>query len=153
LNDDRLNMTGKTAGGLVLVVVGVILALWGVNLMNSLGAQIARGIGMQDNTGPVAIGGGAVLAIIGLALAVSGNRGTDQHLRGTYRCPNCKTRIELGAEKCPGCGGAFKAGLKESKEGLMKKCPDCAEEVRSDARKCRFCGFTFPAEPGDGGAV
>ena len=46
-------MSGKTAGGLVLIAVGVGLALWGINLMNSLGAQIAGAIGMQDSTGSV----------------------------------------------------------------------------------------------------
>jgi hypothetical protein len=42
--------------------------MWGINLMNSLGAQIAGAIGMQDNTGPIAIGGGVVLGLIGLVL-------------------------------------------------------------------------------------
>jgi hypothetical protein len=151
-------MSGKTAGGLVLIVVGVILALWGINLMNSLGSQITRGLGMQDNTGPVAIGGGVVLALIGLALAASTSRSTSQQASnlstsqqapGAYRCPKCKTPVELGTEKCPGCGGAFKTGLKQGTDGLMKKCPDCAEDVRCDARKCRFCGFAFPAEPAE----
>ena len=64
-------MSGKTAGGLVLIVVGVGVALWGINLMNSFGQQLAREIGMQDNTGPIAIGGGVVLGLIGLVLAVS----------------------------------------------------------------------------------
>jgi amino acid permease len=64
-------MTGKTAAGLVLIVVGVVLALWGVNYMNSFGSQLGRAIGMQDNTGPVAIGAGIVFGIIGLVLVVS----------------------------------------------------------------------------------
>jgi hypothetical protein len=38
--------------------------------MNSLGSQIAGAIGLHDNTGPLAIGGGAALALIGLVLAV-----------------------------------------------------------------------------------
>ena len=149
-------MSGKTACGLVLIVVGVMLALWGINLMNSLGSQIAGAIRIQDNTGPVAVGGGSVLAIIGLALAVTGS-GTSQHAPRAYRCPNCEHSIERGDQKCSWCLAVFEKGLEpeapvlertyKGKEGLMKKCPDCAEEVRSDARKCRFCGFAFPAEP------
>ncbi|HZT29371.1 MAG TPA: DUF3185 family protein [Bryobacteraceae bacterium] len=64
-------MSGKTAGGLVLLVVGIGIALWGINVMNSFGQRLAREIGMQDNTGPLAIGVGAVLALIGLVLTVS----------------------------------------------------------------------------------
>jgi len=66
-------MTGKTAAGLILIVVGMGVAAWGYNLMNSLGAQIAGAIGLQDNTGPIAIGVGIVFALIGLALAMSPN--------------------------------------------------------------------------------
>jgi TRAP-type C4-dicarboxylate transport system permease small subunit len=65
-------MSGKTGAGLVMIVVGVILALWGINLMNSLGQQMAGALGIQDNAGAVAAVGGSLLAIIGLALAVTG---------------------------------------------------------------------------------
>jgi predicted RNA-binding Zn-ribbon protein involved in translation (DUF1610 family) len=149
-------MSGKTAGGLVLIVVGVILALWGINLVNSLGSQFARRIGVEDNTGSMAIGGGSILAIIGLALAVT-RSGTSQQASRAYRCPNCEHSIERGDQKCSWCLAVFEKGLEpeepvlertyKGKDDLMKKCPDCAEEVRSDARKCRYCGFAFPAEP------
>src|ERR1039458_9424938 len=62
-------MSGRTAAGLVLIVVGVVAALWGITLMNSFGQQMARETGVQDNTGPLVIGGGVALALIGLALA------------------------------------------------------------------------------------
>ena len=61
-------MSGRTATGLLLLAVGVAAALWGINLMNSLGSQIARQIGMQDNTAPLAIGVGVVFGLIGLVL-------------------------------------------------------------------------------------
>jgi hypothetical protein len=53
-------MSGKTAGGLVLVVIGVGVGLWGLNVMSSFGHRLARELGMQDNTGPIAIGVGVV---------------------------------------------------------------------------------------------
>jgi len=61
-------MSGRMAAGLVLIVIGVVLAIWGVNVMNSFGAQLAGAIGMRDNTGPTAIGAGVVLGLIGLVL-------------------------------------------------------------------------------------
>ena len=64
-------MSTRTAMGLVLIAVGLAAALWGINLMNSLGAQLAGAIGVQDNTGPLAIGIGVVCALIGLVLAAT----------------------------------------------------------------------------------
>jgi len=64
-------MSTRTAMGLVLIAVGLAAALWGINLMNSLGAQLAGAIGVQDNTGPLAIGIGVVFALIGLVLAAT----------------------------------------------------------------------------------
>src|ERR1035437_9664992 len=91
-------MSGRTAGGLVLIVVGVMVALWGINLMNSLGTQIAGRYGMQDNTGPVAAGGGCISAIIGLALAITGSS-TSQRDPRPYRCPICEHPIEHGGDE------------------------------------------------------
>jgi amino acid permease len=71
-------MSGKTAGGLVLIVVGVVLALWGLNYMSSLGSQLANAVGMHDNTGPIAIGAGIAVVVIGLAVALSKSKETVQ---------------------------------------------------------------------------
>lgn len=62
-------MGGRTAGGLVLIAIGVAAALWGINFMNSFSVQLGNSIGMRNNTGEVALGLGVVLGIIGLALA------------------------------------------------------------------------------------
>src|ERR1035437_1382543 len=65
--------------------------------------------------------------------------------RGTQlRCPKCKTPIESAADKCPGWGGLFKAGVEAGLTEGPRTCPDCAEEIKGQARRCRSCGFTFP---------
>ena len=43
----------------------------GINPMSTFGQQLAREIGMQDNTGPIAIVAGVVIGIIGLVLVAS----------------------------------------------------------------------------------
>ena len=63
-------MSGKTAGGLVLIIVGVAALLWGFNQMNSFGARLARELGVGDNTGAIAVGAGILLAVVGLVLMV-----------------------------------------------------------------------------------
>ena len=63
-------MSGKRAAGLVLIVLGAAALLWGVNLNNSMGSQIAGAIGIHDDTGNIAMPAGALLALIGVALAL-----------------------------------------------------------------------------------
>jgi len=72
-------MSGKTAAGSVMMVIGVVMALWGISFVNSVGQQLAEQFGMRDNTGLLAIGGGAAIAIIGLVLVLPSNfRGIGQ---------------------------------------------------------------------------
>jgi uncharacterized membrane protein YidH (DUF202 family) len=61
----------KTAGGLVLVVAGVVALVWGIDHMNDLHTKLLNALGGHDNNGPLAIGAGIVIAIIGLVLIVS----------------------------------------------------------------------------------
>jgi hypothetical protein len=63
-------MSGKAAGGLVLILAGVVALIWGIMYTNSLQTQLANAFGAHDNTGPLAIGAGIVLGIIGLVLIV-----------------------------------------------------------------------------------
>jgi hypothetical protein len=63
-------MSGKTAGGLVLIVAGVVAVAWGINHMNDLHTKLLNALGGHDNNGPLAIGAGIVIGIIGLMLIV-----------------------------------------------------------------------------------
>jgi drug/metabolite transporter (DMT)-like permease len=63
-------MSGKTAGGLVLIVAGVVAVTWGINHMNDLHTKLLNALGGHDNNGPLAIGAGIVIGIIGLMLIV-----------------------------------------------------------------------------------
>lgn len=110
---EKRHMSGRTASGLVLIVVGVAVAFWGINLMNSFGAQLGRQLGMQDNTGPIAIGAGVVLGLIGLVLAASKGSTSSQptypspvlpETRSGGFCMNCGAALPLGAQFCTGCG-------------------------------------------------
>ena len=102
-------MSGKTAGGLVLIVVGVAAAIWGVNYMNSFGSQLASELGARDNTGPLAVGAGVVIALIGLVLAVSKSkqRVSQASVPSSSEnkfCSRCGARNAAADSFCNECG-------------------------------------------------
>ncbi|MBI5228290.1 hypothetical protein HY988_06885 [Candidatus Micrarchaeota archaeon] len=54
-------------------------------------------------------------------------------------CPNCKTKINLGMERCPGCGVRIKSMFRI-------KCPKCGTANEIDVKKCTKCQFQFDVE-------
>jgi hypothetical protein len=64
-------MSAKTAGGLILVVVAVVAVVWGINHINDMHTKLVNALGGHDNNGPLAIGAGVAIGIIGLLLIVS----------------------------------------------------------------------------------
>ena len=64
-------MSGKTAGGLILIVGAVVAVVWGINHINDTHTKLWNALGGHDNNGPLAIGAGIVVGIIGLLLIVS----------------------------------------------------------------------------------
>ena len=64
-------MSGKTAAGLILIVGAVVAVVWGINHINDTHTKLWNALGGHDNNGPLAIGAGIVVGIIGLLLIVS----------------------------------------------------------------------------------
>ena len=64
-------MSGKTAGALILIVGAIVAVLWGINHINDMHTKLWNALGGHDNNGPLAIGAGIVVGIIGLLLIVS----------------------------------------------------------------------------------
>ncbi len=56
----------KNAAGIIILVVGIALAAYGINHMNSAGSEIKEFFGMEDKTGLTFLIIGAVVAIAGL---------------------------------------------------------------------------------------
>ena len=56
----------KNAAGIVILIVGIALAGYGINHMNSTGSEIKSFFGMEDKTGLTFLIVGAVVAIAGL---------------------------------------------------------------------------------------
>jgi hypothetical protein len=109
-------MSSKTAGGLVLIVVGAATALWGVNYLSSLASRFGRAVGLQDNTGYVALGVGGLFCLIGFIVAISpSNSGpgynqnshplafADRRASGSF-CSRCGAGLKDQARFCEGCG-------------------------------------------------
>lgn len=67
-------MDGKKVFGGILILVGVILAFYGVNELNSMSSKVMSVFG-QTNTGAyMAIGGGVIAGIAGLVLVFQTQR-------------------------------------------------------------------------------
>lgn len=60
----------KNAAGIILLVIGIALAGYGINHMNSTGSEIKEFFGMEDKTGLTFLIVGAVVAIAGLLAVV-----------------------------------------------------------------------------------
>lgn len=56
----------KNTAGIIILVVGVALAGYGINHMNSAGSEIKSFLGMEDKTGLTFLIVGAIVAIAGL---------------------------------------------------------------------------------------
>lgn len=56
----------KNTAGIVLLVLGIALAGYGINHMNSAGSEIKEFFGMEDKTGLTFLIIGAVVAVAGL---------------------------------------------------------------------------------------
>ena len=56
----------KNTAGIIILVVGLALAGYGLNHMNSTGSEIKSFFGVEDNTGMTFLIVGALLAIAGL---------------------------------------------------------------------------------------
>jgi len=56
----------KNAAGIIILVVGIALAAYGINHINSAGSEIKAFFGMEDKTGLTFVIVGAIVAIAGL---------------------------------------------------------------------------------------
>ena len=63
-------MSAKTVVGLLLIIAGVVAIVWGFNHNNDLHTKVLNALGGHDNNGPLAIGAGVAVGIIGLVLIV-----------------------------------------------------------------------------------
>jgi hypothetical protein len=64
-------MSLKTAAGLILIVIAIVAVVWGINHMGDMHTKLVNALGGHDNNGPLAIGAGIAVGIIGLALIVT----------------------------------------------------------------------------------
>lgn len=56
----------KNAAGIIILVIGIALAAYGFNHMNSAGSEIKEFFGMEDKTGLTFLIIGVIVAIAGL---------------------------------------------------------------------------------------
>ncbi len=62
-------MDTKKIISIVMIILGIVLIVYGINHMNTAGAKIADLFGQKDNTGMFSIVAGVVLAIFGAITA------------------------------------------------------------------------------------
>ncbi len=61
--------------GVILLVIGIALSVYGFNIQNSFGSQIASAFGQKDNSATIYIVLGVVASILGIILLA--NKGNE----------------------------------------------------------------------------
>lgn len=103
LRDDQR----KIAGGVALLV-GIVLAIYGISSVNSAGSQVMGAMGRPDVGGMAAVGFGVLAAAIGLIIAISKASKTEGvQSTSTRKCPFCAETIQSEAKVCRFCNNAL----------------------------------------------
>lgn len=58
-------MNGKSLIGIILIIAGIALIIFGINHMNTAGSKIADFFGQEDKTGMFSVIAGVILSIAG----------------------------------------------------------------------------------------
>jgi len=61
-------MTTKKIIGIILILIGVVLAYYGYDQKNSIGSQLSSAFGQTNTTAIIYMVGGVILAVAGIVL-------------------------------------------------------------------------------------
>lgn len=65
-------METKQIIGVILLVLGIGVVLYSINVQNSMQYQLASAFGSSDTSIPITIAGGVIAGIIGLVMVLTG---------------------------------------------------------------------------------
>lgn len=71
-----INMENNKIFGVILLVIGIALAVYGLNIQNSFSSQLANAFGQKDNSAMTYIVLGVVASIVGIILLA--NKGNEE---------------------------------------------------------------------------
>lgn len=66
-----INMKKNNIVGAILLVIGIVLAVYGFNIQNSFGSQLASAFGQKDSSATIYIVLGVIASIVGIILLIS----------------------------------------------------------------------------------